>query len=280
MPIFPYEIIYKGKRYHREEEQDNDSPLFTRRILHDWERLDWRGYVTRPNLPEVYRLGNVDDFDANPTQPRIVNGHYTPLTEEWQFFWFDICCLTYYGKLHNQITKAQYTWLAKRWTSVGANTTAFTNAHGLDRYQNHVLGTNLTTREKPAIYTLWCGGACTKEISKVTNRYGQTMLLIPTFDGTKSPPDVKTIDIRNDPRIFLATNITRTKIGTGYAINPFPQFWNKDNVYQDVPVILLAKRPVYYPAKLTQKIAVDVKLNPYNKPRDTFLQYPAPNVNP
>lgn len=270
--MLPDEIVWKDRKYIRES-LVVPTGAFTRQVKHDWQRNDWKGYVFRPNLPEVYRCGKLNDYSGIPDQ--YVNGHYSRLTAEWQFFWFDLCCLSYYGKVHNQLTKDQYNWLALRWTSVGGNRTAFTNGHGLDKYRNYVLNSNRDTVEEPMIYTLICGGMTTKEISVTKNIYGKDMLKMPAFNGRESPPDVTTIDIRNDPRIFTAVNITSTKVSTGgYAVNPFPQF-KKDTVPQDVLIPLIASDDIYFPADYCYSVNSVVKLNPYNAPRSVFQKYPA-----
>lgn len=236
---------------------------FTKRFLHDWERDDWKGSVWRSNLPEVFRCGELDDSD---------NGHYVRLTEETQFFWFDICCKSYYGKYHNEITKDQYTWLAKRWTSVGAGWRAFTNKHGLDTFRNYVLDINRGT-EDPAIYTLVCGGMTTKPLNVLKNKNGVDMAQIPTFDPNNFP-DVRSIDIKNDPRIFNAVNITSTVVSAGgYSITPFAQF-QKDGISQDVLLPLFSNEPIYFPVRWLGDWNNNQKINPYNPAKPMFQNYP------
>jgi hypothetical protein len=243
------------------------SILFTHRVSFDWERDDWTGTVTRSGMPCVFRCGELIDNDY---------GHYVELTKEWQFFWFDLCCKSYYGKYHEELTSAQYSWLAQKWTAVGGDDKAFTNQHGLDYFRNYVLNTGIG-KQNPAIYTLICGGASTKPLSIVKNNRGMLMAEIPSFDGTKPPPDVRTIDIKTDPRIFMANSITSKEIIVDgrktYAINPFPQF-QKNYAPQDVPVPLVSNEPIYYPVKYLVKWEGNVKFNPYNLPRNTFLNYP------
>lgn len=252
------------------------------RVKWDWEIPGFD--IERPQMPGVFRCGDLD----NP-----LNGHYTRLTREWQFFWFDLCCKVYYGRYHQDLTKAEYRWLANRWTSVGATTTAFTNLHGLDKFRNYVLDEN-REMEDPKIYTLVCGGASlagTPVLFQKGNKRSW-MLKVEYFDGTKPPPPVQTIDPGTDPRVFFATTIRKKRIkreyeivvfneelnppgrepakfSGGFSVNPFPQF-KKNGVAQDCPIPLIASKEIYFP--LSQLAAIDPaegqKPSPYFPPRE------------
>lgn len=238
-----------------------DVPKAEYRVKWDWEIEGFD--VHRPRMPGVFRCGDIDNH---------LNGHYTALTEEWQFFWFDLCCKMVHGRYHQQLTKSEYRALATRWTSVGANTTAFTNAQGLDKYRNYVLNINRHVKELPKIYTLVCGGArlAGTPVLYKKDKESRWMLKVEYFDGTKPPPPVETIDPRTDPRVFYATTV-RDKIVVhpykmvrfveeegqpprreevefqqGFAVNPFPQF-KKNGMAIHCPVPLIASKDIYFP---------------------------------
>ena len=245
------------------------------RVMWDWERDDFKVKgLFRPNLPCVFRCGEIKDHNL---------GHYVPLTREWQFFWFDLCCKIVYGRYHQDLTKIEYHQLANKWTVVGGNTTAFTNKKGLDKFRNYVLKERLE-KEDPKIYTLVCGGASLAGslVPFVKGKKSKWMLKVNHFDGTRPPPPVETIDPYTDPRVFFANSITSKKIkgkynvinfeegsnlpnlkgkeypDGGYSVNPFPQFDGKD-----VPVPLIAATDIYYP--LTDLVSIDTgqKPSPY-----------------
>jgi hypothetical protein len=245
------------------------------RVMWDWEIINFD--VDRPKMPCVFRCGDIADHS---------NGHYTALTKEWQFFWFDLCCKIYYGRYHQDLTKAEYKWLANRWTSVGGNTTAFTNNHGLDKFRNYVLDER-QGKEDPKIYTLVCGGASLAGTQVRFKKGNKTvwMLKVVHFDGTKSPPPVETIDPYTDPRVFFATTITGKKVAKeyqvvifneqtnppsqeiktfarGFSVNPFPQL-KKDGQLLDCPIPLIASKDIFYPLKDLVAIEAGKKPSPY-----------------
>lgn len=213
-------------------------------VLRDWERTDWTGECERNSLPQVRRLGEY----ANPN-----NGHYTRLNREWQFFWFDLCSFVVYGRYHSQLTKEEYRWLANRWTGVGGTGIAFMNKHGLDAYRNYVLNVRMDY-ELPAIYTITGGGASLGGV-EVDDR-----LKVDHFDGTKPPPDVRTIDPYTDPRVFFANSIG-TRADRSLMVYRFAQFGGKD-----VPVPIVASRDIYYLLKDLERYESAYKRNPYYPP--------------
>ena len=73
------------------------------RVKWDWELDDFDGEISRPNLPCVFRCGEINNNSS---------GHYTRLNKEWQFFWFDLCCKIFYNRYHHDLTKKEYQWLA------------------------------------------------------------------------------------------------------------------------------------------------------------------------
>jgi len=217
------------------------------RVKWDWELDDFDGEISRPKLPCVFRCGEINNNS---------NGHYTRLNQEWQFFWFDLCCKVFYDRYHQDLTKKEYDWLANKWTGVGGSKTAFMNGKGLNTERNYVLGERMS-KEDAAIYTLVCGGASLAG-TRVVNDKGVDMLRVNHFDGTKPPPPVDTINPYTDPRVFFATTITARKIADGFSVNPFPQFKGKD-----VPVPLIASTDIYYPMKDLQAVDGWEKPSPY-----------------
>ena len=229
------------------EETISASSTTLYRVKWDWELDDFGGEIFRPNLPCVFRCGEINNH---------TNGHYTPLNKEWQFFWFDLCCKVFYERYHQNLTKKEYAWLAKRWTSVGGSKTAFMNQKGLNTKRNYVLGERMD-KEEAAIYTLVCGGASLAG-TRVVNDKGMEMLKVDHFDGKKPPPPVETINPYTDPRVFFATTITAKKIRDGFSVNPFPQFKGTD-----VPVPLIASKDIYYPMKDLEIVNGTEKPSPY-----------------
>ena len=217
------------------------------RVKWDWELDDFDGEISRSNLPCVFRCGESNNNS---------NGHYTPLNKEWQFFWFDLCCKVFYKRYHQDLTKKEYEWLAKKWTGVGGSKTAFMNGKGLNTKRNHVLGERMD-KEEAAIYTLVCGGASLTGI-RVVNAKGVEMLKVNHFDGKKPPPPADTINPHTDPRVFFATTITARKIADGFSVNPFPQFKGTD-----VPIPLIASKNIFYPMKDLQVVEGGQKPSPY-----------------
>ena len=250
------------------------TPVY--RVMWDWERDDFEG-ITRPNLPSVFRCGEIGDAS---------NGHYVDLTREWQFFWFDLCSKIYYGRYHQDLTPAEYEWLADKWSVVGATKTAFTNQKGVNDFANYVTNDRIG-EEDPGIYTLVCGGASLAgtPVKFQKGNKSRWMLKVEHFDGNQPPPPVETIDPYTDPRVFFATSITKAKvpgryqitvfdaekdtlgrktreIREGYKVNPFPQF-KKDDQLLDCPIPLVAKRDIYFPMKDLVPIDDGVKARPY-----------------
>jgi hypothetical protein len=216
-------------------------------VLRDWERTDFEGYIKRPNLPCVFRCGEL----VNNTY-----GHYSQLDADWQFFLMDLLCLSYFGKPRKELTKVERDWMAKRTTAVYAGGRAFANNKGLDQFRNYLTGERMTAG-LPAIYTLVCGGASVTG-TKVINAKGVPMLKVDHFDHAAGPPPIESIDIRTDPRIFFATTITGTKKGDGYAVYRFPQLEGKD-----VPIPLIAMTDIYYPMNDLRAVTGTVKPSPY-----------------
>ncbi len=225
-------------------------PVQAWRVKWDWQGLaEYNGGV-RPVAPDpcVFRCGELEDNR---------NGHYVALTREWQFFWFGLCCRIYFGRYSPNLPKNETNWLAHRWTSVGANTTAFTNGHGLEVFRNYVLNESMDA-EDAKIYTLVCGGA-TLTGTIVKNSKGVDMLKVDHFDGTKPPPSVETIDPYNDPRVFFANIITgkNVKGKDGFKVVRFPQFRGKD-----IPVPLIANTDIYYPLSDLEEVTTGIKPSP------------------
>ena len=205
-------------------------------VKFQWQRADASEYHGRDNLPMVFRMGDVDNTN---------NGHYTRLTRDWQFFWFDLFCFVYFHRYHDELTKEEYRWLANRWTSVGAGDAAFCNKHGLNDCRNYVTGENADA-EDPAIYTLVCSGASLDGVA------GDKVLKVAHFDGAQPPPDVRTIDPYSDPRVFFATT------GGDYHVYPFPQLGGLD-----VPVPIIASKDVYFSIADLERYEAPTKRKPY-----------------
>lgn len=217
-------------------------------VLRDWERSDFGGEIDRPNLPCVFRCGTVEDS---------LNGHFTRLAREWQFFMFDLACFVVFGRYHADLNDSEYDWLSHKFTSVFAETTAFCNDHGFDRNINYVTG-DLKNDTLPAIYTLVCGGASLAG-GVVTNSEGRRILRVDHFDGTKSPPAVRTIDPYSDPRVFWATTITNSKYNGGYGVYKFSQYDGAD-----VAVPLVASSEIFFPMEFLAPYVATIRRSPYN----------------
>jgi hypothetical protein len=224
------------------------APLRAYRVMWDWEIDEFEGDVRGiAPAPCVFRCGERNNN---------LNGHYTMLNKEWQFFWFDLCCHVVFDCYHQELSKKEYDWLAGRWTGIGGNTTAFTNEKGLDTLRNYVTGERMN-KDEAAIYTLVCGGA-TITGAPVKNDNGKWMLKVDHFDGEKPPPPVKTIDPYTDPRVFFANIISNKKAKGGFKVFSFPQLKR-----MDVPIPLIASRDIYYPMDNLIEIETVHKTGPY-----------------
>lgn len=220
-------------------------PLY--QVLFDWQRSDFTGTITRPNMPCVFRLGELENSN---------NGHYTQLTAAWQFFLADLIAMSVYGRAYGSLSRVEKVYIAKRTTAIYSDDRFITNNKGMDVYRNYLLDERME-KELPAIYTLVCGGASLAgEI--VTNSRGAPMLKVEHFDGTKPPPPIDSIDWRNDPRVFFANSITGTRKEDGYAVYRFPQLAGRD-----VPIPIVASRDVYFPLAFTRLLADGKKGYPY-----------------
>ena len=224
--------------------------------LHDWQFPPFQLRYIAPQMsgtPQVQRVGDIE----NPQ-----NGHYTRLTKEWQWFWFDLACKAVFGVYHQSLSKEDFNWLSQRWTAVGSSDKAFNNKQGLDDYHNYVRDERRDKKD-PAIYSLICGGAALRGV-RVENSRGEWMIRLESFDGTKPPPPVESIDLARDPRIFFANNISRTRIRDGYRVFRFSQFSKPEiNMYRDVPVPLITSKPVYYYAERMRWVEGRNKPSPY-----------------
>ncbi len=241
------------------------KPLYY--VLRDWECSRWAGKVRdlgfttdgqpRHAVPMVFRLGDINYID----------GHYTYLDEDWQFFTFDLLCLSYYGKTHQALADVEYNWIAERWRGLYASKTAFTNRQGADKNRNWVTrkqsDMNKDVDKGIGLYTLVCGGASLTG-TPVLNSKGSMMLRVDAFDGTKPPPNIRTINIRTDPRIFKATIITDKKVPGGYIVRKFTYLENPvTGEVRDCLVPIIASEPVYYPMPDLRIVTSGVKPNPY-----------------
>ena len=237
------------------------KPLYF--VERDWECSRWASGVRdmgftnegerRHAVPCVFRLGDIEYID----------GHYTYLNKEWQFFTFDLMCLSYYGKPHGALSDVEYKWIANRWANVYHGTTAFTNRQGTNTNRDYVNDRNQDAEKGIGIYTLVCGGASLSGLV-VTNSKRKQMLKVDAFDGTKPPPDVMTINVNTDPRIFFATIISDTRINSGYRTYRFSQLQNPTSgrVY-DLPIPIIVSKPSYYPMDDLRIVVDGIKPSPY-----------------
>jgi len=199
----------------------------------------------------VFRCGDIENNQ---------NGHYTKLNKEWQFFMFDLAGRVVFKRPYHELTGAEYEWLAGKFTSVYARTTAFCNGldNGFDQCVNYITGEQ-GNGQLPKIYTLVCGGASLVSRSVVTNTQGTQMLKVSRFDGTQPPPPIDTIDPYTDPRVFFATTITGVRVNGGYKVNRFDQYDGSD-----VAVPLIASADIYFPVRDTHLYqAAGSKWSPY-----------------
>ena len=218
-------------------------------VLRDWERSDWTGDVLRPNLPCVFRCGELDNAQ---------NGHYSPFGRAWQVFAFNLLALSYYGRV--TMTQDEYRYLGGKFRGVYGAETGFANHEGFGMVDNprvdYVNGQDLGAPE-PKVYTLVCGGATLSGLVAVNSK-GAQMLKVDHFDVTQSPPPIETFHWEEDSRVFFATTITDVKVDGGYKVNRFPQLNGKD-----VPVPLIASRDIYFPLADVRAVS-GLKPSPYN----------------
>lgn len=250
--MYPSSVLIEGKRYIQKQ-----NPLIGYHFtLRDWERDDFTGEIMRPNLPCVFRCGEIEN---------TLNGHYTPLNEEWQFFMLNLLSLSFYMATWNNLTIPEYDWLADRYKGLYADNTAFTNKHGTTTHRNYVTrkaDDMNKDAEDMKIYTLICGGASLRG-SLAVNSKGEKIIKVDCFDGNQPPPNINTINIHTDERIFFATTITNTPSGEGYKVNKFPYLKDATGYVYDCPIPLIASMPIYYPIKDLSFYTGAVKKRPY-----------------
>jgi len=223
-------------------------------VLRDWERSDFAGDITRPNLPMVFRMGQLDYVSAT---------HFTDMTEEIQYFCLGIFSKVYYGRSWRKLSISEYDVLAQKTAALYSGARAFNNRHGMEMYRNY-LTRKIDDMHKdmvdPAIETIITGGA-TIEGEVVLNRHAEKMVKVCHFDATKPMPAPDDIDPFTDPRVFMATTITGKKIGTGYSVNPFPQ--HVGGLSPNVPVPIIARFDIYYRLKDLRPVDGMGKPSPY-----------------
>lgn len=174
------------------------------------------------------------------------DGTVVLLTRELQFFSFDLMALVVYGKVHSQLTKAEYDDLANRWSGIMGDTTAFTN--GTASRNNHITGEVEAGYKDIAFDKRRTCGLATHTGTVIKNDLGREMVALDYFDITKPLQPVETIDPLGDYRVFIANIITTTKVPGGYKVNRFPQLSTPAaNKYFDVPIPLFSASPIYYP---------------------------------
>jgi hypothetical protein len=219
-------------------------------VLRDWERADFKGTITRPDLPMVFRCGELD----NPQ-----NHYFSALTSAWQFFSFNLFSLVFYGMTWEKLADVEYNWLAQKWASTFADATAFANNHGVDIYRNFITRKAIDQnkdKDLPAIATIICGGASLQG-EVVLDSKGKKMLKVRHFDANQLPPSIDTINIETDPRIFFATTVTGSE-PPDVGCNRFPQLRPKDT-----PIPLIAMSDIYYPINDLRFVVGNTKPKPY-----------------
>jgi hypothetical protein len=177
--------------------------------LHDYENGQW-GYVPR-SITMNYKDGY---YSALPETVPLLNKkeQFFPLSEEWQFFWYDLLKLA----AGNQFSDEE---LIKRWASLTADSRAWTDNRAVQNgYCDFVQKINMGA--KPiAIKSLMSGG----NFVKVLSTSGR-LLTIECLNFSKSPPDVN--DVWNNKRwlFHFATQETIVKLADKtYITLPFPQ---------------------------------------------------------
>lgn len=132
---------------------------------------------------------------------------YSPLTLEWQEFWFLTGLVhPYSGFQHmdiNRLERWELDRLKAEWRSLTHGAKAFTNNHGTEEYRDYISERNLT-KDLPSQGAITCAGNILKIMgSRVSKGYP-----VLTLNGMKPPPDPNLVNRITHPELFFcATNV-------------------------------------------------------------------------
>lgn len=221
------------------------------RVLHDFELRT--GIRNCAPCPEVITLGLANNYKFS---------YKYSLNIQWQWFSFSLFATSAYNKAISLLTKEEFDFLVSRWSALYAGDIAFTNGSGTDKYRNYILDTNQGKPDFAYDKIRACGGAYLTGEDWI-NGQGEAVLRVDTFDGNGNPPDISTINLYNDSRIFFADII-----GDKGNVYRFPHLEGTGSptplVNHDVPVPIISAEPVFYPMRLLEKLPLgSVKKLPY-----------------
>ena len=196
----------------------------------DWLTHRWN-FAVRPVAPAPAV------FPVSATPDLWPDTSYCALTERWQYFWVDLLAMAKYGKLLNQLDKADAGFVLKAFKGLTSSTAFLNNYKGTDRYHNYP-GRENVTKPDPQCESLICAGnAVYSESAPVRNRRGKWMIQILTFKVYDAPPPV-TRETLSDPRVHVATTVKR---------NQTMGYFGHLGLNVRVPFPLLTKSPAWYP---------------------------------
>ena len=199
--------------------------------------------------PEYHTYDNDGNLGPRPAAPAPAvfvlgearnnkNSHNVLLTRELQLFNADLMSLSEYGRLFDDLTKAERERIGSAFRGVFGDTKAFANNTGFqgaepkaDYVNNKDLGALLPAYDK--IRTCGTNSHTGVEVGN--------MLQVDTFDPNNLPKNYG-IEILQDSRVFWATIQYR-----GGVVNQFP------NLTYGVPLALVSRYPVHYPLENVQK---------------------------
>jgi len=192
-----------------------------------------RGAAPAPApAPAVFILGEEGDNK---------NSHSVPLDRDAQFFIANIMSLSEFGRLFGDLTQTEREFVGSAFRGVLGDRKAFANGKGFQGdlpRRDYINRKDLHAAEIP-----WYDKIRTTATNSHKGEIVGTNLRVGTFD-VDNLPDVSTLDIANDPRIFYAS----IQYAGGH-VGPFP------NLSKGVPLPLFSRRDVFYPlANLEQTV--------------------------
>lgn len=168
--------------------------------------FEYRG-VSRPtqkkNKPKVLGL---------PDTEKMLKARFTPLSYDWQHYWVDLFALRKYGKLYDDLTDAETAVINLAFKGVTRGDAAFTNGRSREQgYADYINGVNIGAKpmEQETIDT---GGNILELVGDLTRlRIGKMVPCYPvaTLDGTRPPPDPRTVNDRETPWLVFRATISR-----------------------------------------------------------------------
>lgn len=161
------------------------------------------------------------------------------LTEELQYFWYNLLVKMNNGYMSNDSLKSA-------WRNLTASNRAFTNGRGTDTCRDFISNTNYG-QVLPMFYPLVCGGNILTGDEVIVNNI--SWLRVNTIDTT----DLVGISREETPWLIQFGTIVQFD-----KVIRFPQLDGKE-----VPVPVLGKQPIYFPMWKLKKLPLGSPIPPH-----------------